>query len=95
MGENRRRVYISTHAPRAGSDPTYIPPLKKSDISTHAPRAGSDIDSLDAMEYAYISTHAPRAGSDDYQIFKRIERDYFNPRSPCGERQQALTNSKH
>ena len=35
-----------------------------------------------------ISIHAPRAGSDDWR--GRIGRYalYFNPRSPCGERQK-------
>ena len=34
-----------------------------------------------------ISTHAPRTGSDDlFDATKRFS-DYFNPRSPHGERQ--------
>ena len=35
-----------------------------------------------------ISIHAPRAGSDISRKFVFIFRQYFNPRSPCGERRQ-------
>ena len=34
-----------------------------------------------------ISIHAPRVGSDIYNAFYARMRNYFNPRSPCGERQ--------
>ena len=58
-------TFISTHAPRAGSDPTTVGAGSLHIISTHAPRAGSD----PRGNYTYIndftiSTHAPRAGSD-------------------------------
>ena len=36
-----------------------------------------------------ISTHAPRAGSDRRATPSLPGRTYFNPRSPCGERQLA------
>ena len=35
-----------------------------------------------------ISIHAPRAGSDRTLRSGRKSRTYFNPRSPCGERQR-------
>ena len=55
-------------------------------ISTHAPRAGSDRAFAKVCYMCIISTHAPRAGSDP-GCAKRISyRNYFNPRSPCGER---------
>ena len=36
--------------------------------------------------HTYISIHAPRAGSDDCPQFDDGRAQYFNPRSPCGER---------
>ena len=38
-----RRVEISIHAPRTGSDATRPPPLISPSISIHAPRTGSDV----------------------------------------------------
>ena len=56
-------------------------------ISTHAPRAGSDPLPPCSEQPCTISIHAPRAGSDvQKQSCPRSGR-YFNPRSPCGERQ--------
>ena len=38
-----------------------------------------------------ISIHAPRAGSDRYPRGRRVTGSInFNPRSPCGERQQYI-----
>ena len=79
--------HISTHAPRAGSDP--LPPCSEQPctISIHAPRAGSDARYDHTYQQGIISIHAPRAGSDvQKQSCPRSGR-YFNPRSPCGERQ--------
>ena len=38
-----------------------------------------------------ISIHAPRAGSDRRTLWIRPQHTDFNPRSPCGERQQKRT----
>ena len=57
--------HISTHAPRAGSDP--LPPCSEQPctISIHAPRAGSDPSPCPTqLQFSDISIHAPRAGSD-------------------------------
>ena len=35
---------------------------------------------------AYISIHAPRVGSDRHNKSESSHQNYFNPRSPCGER---------
>ena len=35
-----------------------------------------------------ISIHAPRVGSDGILLIVGVPRQYFNPRSPCGERRQ-------
>ena len=56
------------------------------DISTHAPRTGSDATSYERGYHDEISTHAPRTGSDAGTIPCSSSKDYFNPRSPHGER---------
>ena len=38
-----------------------------------------------------ISTHAPRTGSDLIFLHLRTGNNYFNPRSPHGERQRKVT----
>ena len=61
-------------------------------ISIHAPRAGSDQHpNQTTCCIRYISIHAPRAGSDSAHRRQEQEPGYFNPRSPCGERQQRYT----
>ena len=63
-------------------------------ISIHAPRVGSDAQEADhAFDYAEISIHAPRVGSD-VEFLERAQRLFdFNPRSPCGERQQVTISA--
>ena len=62
-------------------------------ISTHAPLAGRDRLRHRGRHGDGISTHAPLAGRDDAQgaDHRRAEGD-FNPRAPCGARQQKCTN---
>ncbi len=57
------RMPISTHAPRAGGDPT-LPPLSYiQGISTHAPRAGGDFRSLPRPPgQRYFNPRPPRRG---------------------------------
>ena len=38
-----------------------------------------------------ISIHAPRVGSDGRRAEQQARRKYFNPRSPCGERQEIMS----
>ena len=40
----------------------------------------------DAADDHHISIHAPRAGSDWRSSHRYDQQEYFNPRSPCGER---------
>ena len=57
-------------------------------ISIHAPRAGSDGCTVYYQKRTQgISIHAPRAGSDLLLRYHLRLNQYFNPRSPCGERQ--------
>ena len=59
-------------------------------ISIHAPRTGSDVISSVGMQNTWISIHAPRTGSDKPQPDCRKRQQYFNPRSPHGERPSTL-----
>ena len=88
----QRKKGISIHAPRAGSDGFPAALMFCATISIHAPRAGSDAKRKWLRgEIKDISIHAPRAGSDNKAEFKVSEVDkHFNPRSPCGERQQYI-----
>lgn len=54
-----------------------------SDVNAVGPLGGNDF---------VISIHAPRVGSDTCPPSGSGWRPYFNPRSPCGERQQIYTN---
>ena len=69
------RAFISTHAPRTGSDFRRVLRQKCVRISTHAPRTGSDrpLDPF-AGRPALISTHAPRTGSDQPDIAVCVNR---------------------
>jgi len=59
-------------------------------ISIHAPRVGSDSRrSTSSSSVCFISIHAPRVGSDLPRAPHQRMHLYFNPRSPCGERQWA------
>ena len=59
-------------------------------ISTHAPRTGSDVQRTENKAKQIISTHAPRTGSDPLRKRRRKPEDYFNPRSPHGERRKGV-----
>ena len=61
-------------------------------ISIHAPRAGSDCADRMHRTQRQISIHAPRAGSDTVFRMRHLSRCHFNPRSPCGERQNSCTD---
>ena len=64
---SRHADNISIHAPRGGSDKTYILiGTMEAYISIHAPRGGSDT-LMDAIREIMreISIHAPRGGSDN------------------------------
>ena len=62
-------------------------------ISIHAPRVGSDHFLMDDNPALDISIHAPRVGSDGKECVLQAGEVNFNPRSPCGERQQNCTNT--
>ena len=59
-------------------------------ISIHAPPVGSDKGAATMLEEVLISIHAPPVGSDMPIHPLAPPFCYFNPRSPCGERQIAV-----
>ena len=78
---------ISIHAPRAGSDhiadaQSVIDGVFQSTLPVRGATAmAAQLDLIFA-----ISIHAPRAGSDAELGVNVNDAQYFNPRSPCGER---------
>ena len=66
LAHNRlRKIKISIHAPREGSDFIKKYPTSESYISIHAPREGSDPEPCGPVKtHIPISIHAPREGSD-------------------------------
>ena len=59
------------------------------DISIHAPHAGRDVSRLILCPVIQsISIHAPHAGRDPITSSGVWGTTYFNPRAPCGARQQ-------
>ena len=80
---------ISIHAPLAGCDVLARLKLLRGSISIHAPLAGCDkILSADGTVKNVISIHAPLAGCDRFARSGRCPIPHFNPRTPCGVRQE-------
>ena len=57
------------------------------------PVRGATTIGIPACFQCVISIHAPRAGSDPQKLVYHRLLSYFNPRSPCGERQKGLWGS--
>ena len=62
------------------------------EISTHAPLAGRDRQHLGHRIAGLISTHAPLAGRDPSRKSFPAPNLHFNPRAPCGARQNVSPN---
>ena len=81
-------IFQST-LPVWGATPPCLNPLAFPSISIHAPRVGSDGLTEAICAEVMISIHAPRVGSDALSVLTVWWSClYFNPRSPCGERQK-------
>ena len=89
------RDFISTHAPRTGSDGSGGAAGTESEkISTHAPRTGSDVTDITFVQNRVVfQPTLPARGAT--RIVRRIFdlRTNFNPRSPHGERPVAVIGS--
>ena len=90
----RAYAQISIHAPRMGSDFQHSPKIRLLIISIHAPRMGSDATFRADLNFPTISIHAPRMGSDYFDRGDSIFLQYFNPRSPDGERLFCVISSE-
>ena len=62
-----------------------------SQFQSTLPVRGATVNLCAKGDVASISIHAPRAGSDYAPETSKKTRKNFNPRSPCGERQQRCT----
>ncbi len=78
---------ISIHAPRAGSDPQLFGTgAAQGQFQSTLPVRGATGEQAKRGGEVMISIHAPRAGSDCIRLRVASASEYFNPRSPCGER---------
>ena len=86
---------ISIHAPRAGSDLPAAMQHSRRAISIHAPRAGSDPAQLRhcAVLCRFQSTLPVRGATVCPEAREHVASD-FNPRSPCGERREAVKGER-
>ena len=89
-----RKHYFNPRSPHGERLKTGARPEGGHHISIHAPRTGSDIDGTDYVSVMSISIHAPRTGSDTMPTAVPSFAGYFNPRSPHGERQTAVSASR-
>ena len=81
--------FISTHAPRTGSDTQALYPYQRQgQISTHAPRTGSDNPNNRRALHPY--NFNPRSPHGERRISAGLlsSAQDFNPRSPHGERRE-------
>ena len=86
---------ISIHAPRVGSDPVYgLPDGQGGLFQSTLPVWGATPPLLLPHSPTIISIHAPRVGSDTTFATAESPIRYFNPRSPCGERQGQRKNDR-
>ena len=78
---------ISIHAPRVGSDAQTRSARLYELISIHAPRVGSDAARVTTPSSTWeFQSTLPVWGATAQADGVRLNRRYFNPRSPCGER---------
>ena len=82
-------VLISIHAPLAGRDiETVITAIDSSAFQSTRPLRGATSRRCCNRQCIRISIHAPLAGRDDDAIREYWQMGDFNPRAPCGARQQ-------
>ena len=86
-----RRITISIHAPRMGSDHNIFSPLSvKAYFNPRSPDGERLFQPVLEDDGTDISIHAPRMGSDlGFSLFIQWSKD-FNPRSPDGERPEIV-----
>ena len=86
-----RKIVISIHAPRVGSDAAGSWPGRLSpDFNPRSPCGERQTNVDRVLAVTSISIHAPRVGSDSHGKHDYDRAGNFNPRSPCGERRLIL-----
>ena len=81
---------ISIHAPRAGRDIRLgFRVLFQSTFQSTRPVRGATLHVNQLFDDIHISIHAPRAGRDFLQSTQPVDDQDFNPRAPCGARQNS------
>ena len=85
------RKFQSTR-PMRGATRSDLKGRRECDISIHAPHAGRDPCPEPTQRWSQISIHAPHAGRDAAMAASSCTTaSHFNPRAPCGARQQKYT----
>ena len=86
---------ISIHAPRVGSDMAHQLCFVHRGISIHAPRVGSDLVAVPHfLGVVTFQSTLPVWGATAPAQIADFNRNYFNPRSPCGERRGVFLISR-
>ena len=85
---------ISIHAPREGCDLWPVSTSSPVKFQSTHPARGATRPIVRILRREYISIHAPREGCDMEDGELRMQRIYFNPRTPRGVRQQTLPKSR-
>ena len=83
--------FQSTQPMRAATYPTHVPSYMVN-ISIHAAHAGCDSICFASSPAHSISIHAAHAGCDNRGFILVNPSTNFNPRSPCGLRQNLFNN---
>ena len=83
--------YFNPRAPCGARHPKTLYSLPPFDISIHAPRVGRDSTSYlyYTILYGFQSTR-PVWGATMVKALEADDKEYFNPRAPCGARQAPL-----
>ena len=82
-------IYFNPRAPCGARHEICPFAFGRHSISIHAPRVGRDcLPAVYLWAWVVISIHAPRVGRDETKRKKKGAKKYFNPRAPCGARQQ-------
>ncbi len=90
MSTRRSAFAISIHAPRTGSDRVaLIVTIRQLAFQSTLPARGATLRPSTYTVSIGISIHAPRTGSDTRMKQLTEIANYFNPRSPHGERHMA------
>ena len=84
-GLSAKTIFQST-LPMRGATHTAYKAVQPLGFQSTLPMRGATSLTGQPAGHRNISIHAPHAGSDHRRVEQHTGEDYFNPRSPCGER---------